>query len=542
MERMNIQTFGGIRIFRPRLETELEVRQELSAHLRSQFLVGRYTGKSEINAILQHIFSFYGGLLSEALPPVASTHLLDFLLHQYDLYSDIEQLYKQRTLDPDEDVQWGNISGILRRAVKYLAERVVMLAPDETPTGEETERLAITDKIWICAEEMVNLYISSDSVYSIFPDDSVLEIFPPGGAHEYHIETTRDCPIRERVRLDLSNRASFIPGLSLLSNSKEQDMIIGEALRESIGISYAESLNVLANIIKHARSAPNGFPVLFLHKERTVDQCAGGLSISPEAASRVIEGFTISKANLESEGREIWKPKQEYRAFRRGFFEVPHPTGPHLAFSKAMAAECFAQLQRNVVFHQMPVEWLNANVRTSLNHLSNAAGAWFETVAESSLRTVGLSGAKSAKDRIGTSEHRIAIPQDVGEIDLILYSVSERLLVIGECKLARDSYEPKLFRDDLSDFVQSKDAYITKFRKKIEWVRGNLNAVCQALQSTHNYEPACAPERVAAVIVTHVPSIAACFIPDYPCVSLTELLLNYQSAGKWPYEKGVYTA
>src|SRR5262249_3914505 len=155
--------------------------------------------------------------------------------------------------------------------------------------------------------------------------------FPPGAAHEYHIETTRDCPIRERMRLDLPNRASFISGPSLLSNSKEQDMIIGEALRESIGISYAEALNVLANIIKHARPAPYGFPVLFLHKERTVDQCAGGLSISPEAARRVIEGFTISKANLESEGREIWKPKQEYRAFRRGFFEVPHPTGPHLA-------------------------------------------------------------------------------------------------------------------------------------------------------------------------------------------------------------------
>lgn len=42
---MNTEVIGGIEIFRPRLETELELREAVSAHLRSEYGVGRYTDK-----------------------------------------------------------------------------------------------------------------------------------------------------------------------------------------------------------------------------------------------------------------------------------------------------------------------------------------------------------------------------------------------------------------------------------------------------------------------------------------------------------------
>jgi hypothetical protein len=341
------------------------------------------------------------------------------------------------------------------------------------------------------------------------------------------------------MRFDTANRDRFVPRPAIIFNNKEQDKIIGEALKDTIGMSYIDALSVIASVINNSAPDPNGFPILFIHKEQVIKICADNLELRVEDVARVIEGFSISKDQIESEGRELWKPKQEYRAYRRGFFEFPHPTGAHLAFSREMAQESFLMLLKSAVFHQLPKEWISDSVKIALSHLSNEAGAWFERVVEDNLRTINIVGVRSAKNGIGVGTNRIAIPPDIGEIDFIGYSEVERLLVIVECKLSRDSSEPKLFRDDLSDFVQSKNSYIKKFRKKFEWVKANLEPICRALESTQGRGAVIAPVRVAGAIITFLPSIAACFIDDYPCVSLTELMLNFESFGGWPYQIGV---
>lgn len=45
--------------------------------------------------------------------------------------------------------------------------------------------------------------------------------------------------------------------------------------------------------------------------------------------------------------------------------------------------------------------------------------------------------------------------------------------------------------------------------------------------------------KVVAALVTLYPTYAAFKITDMPCVSLVELLEDYQAAGKWPYAVGV---
>ena len=129
---------------------------------------------------------------------------------------------------------------------------------------------------------------------------------------------------------------------------------------------------------------------------------------------------------------------------------------------------------------------------------------------------------------------RITIPPDIGELDFIGYSLKDLMLVVLECMMSRDSTEPRLFRDDVSDFVTSPNSYKTKFAKKVAWVIANANEICEALKSV-KIQIDTQPTRIGPALVTFVPSIAARLIPEFPCVSLTEFMLGYESVGRWPF-------
>ena len=105
--------------------------------------------------------------------------------------------------------------------------------------------------------------------------------------------------------------------------------------------------------------------------------------------------------------------------------------------------------------------------------------------------------------------------------------------------MSRDSTEPRLFRDDISDFVTSSNSYKTKFAKKVALVIANAPEICDALKSVKIEKIDTLPTRVGPALVTFVPSIAARLIGEFPCVSLTEFMIEYESAGRWPFELGV---
>jgi hypothetical protein len=384
--------------------------------------------------------------------------------------------------------------------------------------------------------------MQSDLAFMTFPGQTTLEIFPPGQELYLHQEIIADCAdIRARIRLDATERERFVPDAPILSDLRAHNQIIGEDVRRVIGLSYRDAVGVLADFIRVCRPAPAGFPIPFLHKTTAIDRLAEHLHFPPAAVARAFSGFSISSAQMESEQRELWKPNREYRAYRRGFFEVPDPTGEHIIFSPAIAGEAFLILSREAVFGQFPQEWRSKAVKASLSRLSNQAGKWFERVVEDNCRTLGFLGRRSTKDRLGKRQVRIEIPQDVGEIDLIAYSQQESLLLILECKLVRYSFEPRYFRDDIYDFTQTRRAHAEKFRRKVGWVRDNLPALGIALASQEPLRGArVAPKQIATAIVTLYPTLATCFINDMPCVSISELMVDYGSMNRWPYELGVW--
>ncbi|NEO29199.1 MAG: hypothetical protein F6K36_01805 [Symploca sp. SIO3C6] len=114
------------------------------------------------------------------------------------------------------------------------------------------------------------------------------------------------------------------------------------------------------------------------------------------------------------------------------------------------------------------------------------------------------------------------------------------MLVVIECKLVSDSSEPQFIRNDISKFMTSKKSYLNKFRKKSKWVHANWEIVFSALFS-QQAESSEYPNRIAGIIVTFFPTMASYLIDDYPCVSLTEFMLDYEAINQYPYQIGLHS-
>ena len=121
-------------------------------------------------------------------------------------------LYKKDKLNDVKKDEWANLGSNLRRAIKYLAERVTLFEPDQAPISPKSELLATLERVWICAEELVRYYMLSDQTFSIFPDATVLEILPKGQINYWILEIIDNpCAVdlQEHVRIDTANRDHF---------------------------------------------------------------------------------------------------------------------------------------------------------------------------------------------------------------------------------------------------------------------------------------------------------------------------------------------
>lgn len=539
---INFERFGDIEIYRPRLSSELKLRIESEAHLRAAFPAGSYSEQEEINKILLHQFGFYSKKFEEIIPKLASRHFIEFVLFQFDLASNIEEKYKHGQLSDNEASRWSELGPKLRRAVKYLTERIVLLQPDEAPDTPKEYLISLVDEIWIAAEEMVNHYLVSDQTFLIFADYTTFEIYPEGSFDLWNLDVNKTCDIQEAVRRDTENRRSVIGAdVNFISDIGNHNKIIGNALKETIGVSYDEAISLLAIVINNSMPAPEeGFPILFLHRSNLIEVLHQHTKLPKKAIEIVIDSFTIRKADMELEGREVWKPKQEYRSLRRAFFEMPHAIGTHIAFSKSMALESLNQLVTSIAFKQIPPEWKSETVDAALANLSNLAGNWFENIVQKSLQGIGFIGLKSIKKQIGNKDIVIKIPTEVGEIDFLGYSEKEKLLLIAECKMVQGGFEGKFFRDDIKEFVTSKKSYLKKYSRKVKWLQDNVPLVINALNSMGLYATPIQPFAIATAIITYYPTIAQCFIEEYPCVSITNLMLDHKYNGQWSYPNGIY--
>ncbi len=482
-------------------------------------------------------------MLRSEIAKSASRLLLEFILAQYDAATEIEGKYRAGQLSGEEAAYWADRGKGIRRALKHLAETVTLLAPPEAPLLDPDALALNLDTIVICGEILVNLYIMSDQTHGVHPNDTVLTIHPEGALDYVELRVKdfkkySDFP--SRVRRDAARQEVYLPSLLPHFDLGYQSAALDAAFRAEFGFSYKDAIHALAQLIDEAVVQDReSFDVPFVRRDQIVDRVREAMGWAPASVERLLAGFTLTKEAMEDEGRVIYKPKQEHRALRRGFFEMPHASGPHLAWSRRMARECLFELMRGTVFQRCPKEWRAAPINEALAAMQNGAGDWFEAQVDRNMATFGALGKPSLKNGIGIGADRIAIPREVGEIDYLGFLPARACSWFSKTRWSTGDFEPAFFRDDISNFHDGRKPYAEQLRRKLTWVRQNLAAVCKGLSSLLPGRPPITATRLAGALVTLHPTYASYFIPDYPCVALSELMDGFAERGGWPYSLGV---
>ena len=462
------------------------------------------------------------------MPKIACRDGAEFYLYQYDQALHI--LHGEGIVDKREREIWEWAEPRLTRAIKYLVERICMEASTARPVLEAGEPAFAAELALICAESMVDLAHESELVHSVFPVDCVVRIFTSGppdfniaieGAHAGYDRVFSDRVIRDR-----ESRKQFVGFPQFDNHTATHQDYLDAAFSHSFGMSYGEFIAAIIAVIDGCLPAPNYFPTLFVDRRGVINELAKSGRDRP-AIERAIDGFSISAESLIAEGRMVWKPKQENRAYRRGFYVFPHENGPHLAFSRAMARENLCQLVNWVCYKRLPVEWETAATRRALDNLARAGSKWFEDTVCRNLNTLGVVGRR-VRRTVGSPQRLLRIPVPVGEIDFLGYHSHQKLLVLVESKMVMTGLEARYWRDDIDEFVLRRGSYAERFRRKIAWVVENRDAI----SAVFGLGPVVG---VGAAMLTLYPCIARAFIPDFPCVSLTEFMLDYECKSGWPY-------
>lgn len=539
---MNIKHIGGVALFRPRMESEILARREAERHLREGYASGTYDDPKKVNEILQHQFAHFYNLLHSEVPKTASRHLMEFVLAQYDAAAKIEHLQRNDQLSAGDLEYWNENGPLIRRSFKHLAELVVSLAPAEAPAIDETGLLLNTDTIVICCELLVKLYNLSDQTHGVHPESTTLSILPEGRLDYLDLQVRnfdRYSDYPSRIAKDTSRQQVYLSGKPLRYDLDFQAAELDTAFQVEFGFGYKDAIQVLRQLIDNAVVADKGaFDVPFVGLEHMIEQVVSTRKWPRLSVKRLIDGFTLTKTKAEE--RQLHKPKQEHRAFRRGFFEMPHEAGVHLVWSRCMARECLFELMKGTLFQRGPAEWKSVGINKALATLQNKGGDWFEVAVGRNMAGLGALGKASVKSGIGAGADRVLIPSAIGEIDYLGFFPAEGLIVLLEDKMVDGGFEATYFREHVSSFVSGKNSHSDQLRRKVEWVRDNLEAVCKGLSTTLPGSPSIKASRVAGALVTLDPSYASYFVADYPCVSLTELMDQYKDKGAWPFASGVH--
>jgi hypothetical protein len=530
---MNYELLGGVKVFRPSIKTELAVRYEVEQAMRGKHATGTYTDGGIINGILQDYFGIYDAMIKSELPKIASRHLMEFILYQYDQSCQVAKAH----LDNQETDRWNKLGPMFRRAAKYLAECTAMLTPVEEPEVNKYKIEQITEQCWICAEQLVSISILSTQTFILFPEYTTLEIRPEGEL-EWFILTVKDAKryeqFQKRVAIDRESRKRVIDEQKTLYDSNRLVRVIDPIFQDQLGINLTDVLSFAFNLAVNVKPPDKGFDVPFVPEQQITDSLVQGSSLTPQQAKVIIDGLGLRQTAMVAEGRVVWKPKQEYRAYSRPFFEFPHPTGTHFTWSKQMANECLLMLYTHLAQKLVPKEWNIGDIPKALAAYEQEITKLFEDIVIERLKEAGLSASRF-KSQIGLGANKIDIPDDIGEIDLVAYWEAEKLLVVGDDKLVKPTHEPALFRDDLDKFIGKKKNYVEQVKRKTRWVVDNIQGVVKGLEASPEFPQPLTVEKVAPILVTYYPAFASYFVSDVPCVTLTELIADINGKKKWPY-------
>ncbi|CAI0971291.1 TPA: hypothetical protein ACSTLY_002333 [Serratia fonticola] len=519
-----------VEIFRASPAHEDQVYKRIKSAVFESFSPGRYTDKDVIVKIVNLMYKEYYAILDEFLPMVRPRDFVTFLVSEYERYGLVSDAHKRQEMSEENDDFWQAYALHSRRGIKHVLEllcRTNMAAGKVGRTQDEQEDAIAM--VFIAAEELVSLYMRSDS-YRGFLDEVTLTLDPNEFTYFYVEE---DGKLRFDIRQSVSDFEKYVPSPMFLQDVEAHAEILDASFLETLGLSYKDTLGTLGWVIEHFSDKDNPEALGMFEWKKAIEIFTLNFRITPEQAELLLNGFSLSAQTMEE--RELFRPKQEYRAYKRAFFRDPADGVEYVFFSRRMAWECLNILIADVPFKKLPPEWQSTNVKKALDVLSLRAGRWFEQVVERNLETLGIAGSSSVKTLSLGSGQTLRIPSNVGEIDFLGFDEAQKMLVIIEAKQVGYATEPRMFRDDQSKFIEGSDSYSAKFIKKYNWVLDNVESVEKHFAYKFNLEIKL--ELAGYAMITLYPTIVSTKLKEFSCVSISEFMRKAEGSDAWPFSQ-----
>ncbi|MNZ14092.1 hypothetical protein D3C78_310090 [compost metagenome] len=509
---------GNIGIFRPSKTCEEISYNRIRTAVFRKYSSGLYTEKNKIVEIVNYKYKLYYQILDEYLPKINAGNFFTFLCGEYELYGQVEDQFKNGRLSKSEEEFWQTSAHNARRGIKHLMELLCLGGMESKADVAMSQQEDAISMVFIAAEELVGLYMRSD-YYTHIMKETTLRL--DSSKHTY-FDITQDQEGKFDIRESMSITRELIPDPNFLLDIDRHDKFLKESFTKKLGVSYKDATQALSWIIDNYSDTDDPKQIGYCLRSEVISTLAHSFKIPPKTAETIIDGFSLSADSMRTEGRELFRPKQQYRAYKRGFFKVSHDNNEFLIFSARMAKECLGLLCVDIVFKKLPAEWKCSTIDLALSKLAKSAGNWFEDVVKSNLKKLDIEGITSVKKIILKNGKRIVIPADVGEIDFLGFCRSQMILVVCEAKQVGFSTEPRMFLDDQSKFITDSKSHSKKFEKKVQWSIENREILSTYL--SEHFKVELKPCSMGYAMITHFPMKIASQIEQFTCLSLAEFV------------------
>ncbi|MEJ6494872.1 hypothetical protein [Pseudoalteromonas lipolytica] len=507
-------------IFRPSDDIEEEQYNRVKKKVFDSYSSETITDKNKIVDICKVIYEEHENILKENIGAFEIEYFLTFVLEEYEKYAKVNSLYNNSALSKRDEENWLSYASHSRRGIKYLVE---YLCQNNSVLGNkcftpELNEIEYMSRVFISIEEMCSMYMRIDGYNFTFDD---VKLILDESVYLY-FNVPQDLKPENRIdyRYERSQVDTLLPKSGrLIDDLDVHSCTLESSFKEHLGVTYAGLIQFLRSFISNSRAS-----VVIEPKSKVIHKLQEKFNISAQQAKLAIDGFTLSAENLKE--RKLFSPKQEYRAYHRGFFEFCINGSLVLVFSKTMASEALQILISNACYKILPKEWKTKFVEEQLSVLSNKAGKWFEDVLEAELLGENFGVIRSFKSYRKNNKVK-KIPDNVGEIDFLGYLPDSKELFVIEAKNVRFNTEPRLYRDDISKFISAKKSYSSKFKKKYDWVVDNLDDVICKLNQ--NGITASEVSKVYKVMVILYPSPVEQKVTGFSCINFVKFVKMIKS-------------
>lgn len=534
----------GRKIYDPNQNSRVELRHECEDYLRKRYKPGIYKG-TEANNISKYLFGFYNSKFIEEIQEMDNDYFVYFTLYQYDLATKINKSFRNNQLTTEASSYWKENGPLYRRTLSYLLEGLISnLEISNNPKNTIIKAFESYDRLFILSEKAIKNSIISNEIFYL-NDSYKLRINPIGS--ETYIETIETVKSRnysdlhktyvEQSTRDINLRNKYISGLPYESDWKKHGKFLNESFKEIFDLDYYEAMYLLSDIIKNSKPIECTNDIPLVNKSNFIDDIISQIGIDKDKVHRFFNGLILSKKDLRKNKRSFIKFKQEYRSNRRPFLQFEKQNTTYLTWSTEMLIERLDFLDNDFIFKNIPSEWRKGGINKAVNYISNDAGRWFEKQVKENLLKVGING-DHIKDKFHTGQESLNC-KIIGGLDFLGYSNNDNILILIECKYINSGFEPKTYYNDIVSFTDPKNGYISRLDEKVEWIMDNFIYVKRDLSKRMSISIPDSCNTIGISFFTYVKTFAYAFIDNYPCISLTEFMENYEKEKKWYLKTGI---